>query len=93
MQKELPKPAIYGSLVVVVAVLGFFLFRALSGPGEIPRTKPLYYDPAKPLPDYLMKSLPPDQRDRIIQQIKATGIPKPGAANSAPTAQSGPPGR
>lgn len=58
MKKEIPTPAIIAAVVVLVAIVGFFLFRAASG-DEIKAEVPKSPNFIEGIPAYVKEGRPP----------------------------------
>jgi|GEM_PF-3793564 len=76
MKKEIPKPLIAGSLALVAVVLAVVGYRALSGPGELPKPK----NSTAPPPAYILEKLSPEMRGKMGGSAPA-GSPAGGTGN------------
>ncbi|MBX3095732.1 MAG: hypothetical protein KF812_02610 [Fimbriimonadaceae bacterium] len=88
MKKEIPKWAVVTAIVVAVAIGGFFLNRAISGPPELPAPK---IKVQQEIPDHLKGRLDPETEAQIREQTQKYGEIDPNAA-PAPSPSNGPPG-
>ncbi|MFM9873807.1 MAG: hypothetical protein ACKVQS_10125 [Fimbriimonadaceae bacterium] len=71
MKKQLPLPAVIAAVVAVLAVGIFFLMQAGKSGTE--------FEPAPvtgKTPDYILQSLPPEQRAKIEADEKRMGLDK-----------------
>lgn len=69
MKKPLPLPAVIGAIAVVLAIGGFFLFRAGSGEPEFKAAPP-----TGKTPDYILDQMSPEQRAKVIAEEERLGL-------------------
>lgn len=85
MKKEIPSWVFVSSVAVVVLVGGFFLVRAVQGPGELPAPK---IKVSQEIPDHLKGKLSPELEAKIREQTSRFAEIDPNApkASGGPTA-------
>ncbi len=89
MKKEVPVWVVVSSIVLVVLVGGFFIFRAMAGPADLPAPK---IKVKQAIPDHLKGKLTPEQEAQILEQTKKYGEIDPNAAGSSPAPTAPPSG-
>lgn len=86
MKREIPKPVVYSTVVIVLALAGFFGYRALSGPPEFPAAK-LKLGPEGAVPSYMKGKMTPEMEKMIEEQTKKYGAVEGGGnGGNQPTA-------
>ncbi len=88
MKKEIPIWAVVSSIGVVVIIAGYFIFKAVSGPPDLPAPK---IKVKEEIPEYLKGRLSSEMERTIREQTKKYGEIDPNAP-SGPTPLNGPPG-
>lgn len=75
LKKEIPNWVVITSIVVVVCIGGYFLGRAIMGPGELPAPK---IKVKEVVPEHLKGKLSPETEALIREQTKKYGDVQPG---------------
>ena len=70
MKKEVPVWVVVSSIVLVVLVGGFFIFRAMAGPPDLPAPK---INVKPEIPERLKGKLSPEMEKQAIEQAKKYG--------------------
>ncbi len=70
MKKEVPVWVVVSSIVLVVLVGGFFIFRAMAGPPDLPAPK---INVKPEIPEHLKGKLSPEMEKQAIEQAKKYG--------------------
>lgn len=89
MKKEIPTWAVVSSISVVLLIGVFFVYRAISGPAELPAPK---IKVQQEVPEHLKGQLSPEMEAKIREQTQKYGEVDPNAP-APPTAgpSNGPP--
>lgn len=88
MKKEIPMWAVISMISVVVIIAGFFIFKAVSGPGDLPAPK---IKVKEEVPSHLKGKISPEMEQQIREQTKKFGEVDPNApaGGAAPGPPSG----
>jgi hypothetical protein len=70
MKKEVPSWVVITSIAVVVLIGGFFIYKAIAGPGELAAPK---IHVKEEIPEHLKGHLPPEVEAQIREQTKKYG--------------------
>jgi len=81
MKKEIPQPLVIGSIALVVLVAGFLLWKAIQGPGELPRA-PITIG-SEPIPSYMKDQMTPEMQKMIEEQTQKYGAQQGGATSES----------
>lgn len=76
MKQKLPNWVVISAIALVVVVGGFLIFRASSGPGDMPAPK---IKVKQEVPDHLKGKVPPEVEAQIREQTKKYGEVDPNA--------------
>lgn len=81
MKKEIPTWVFGATIAVAVVIGGFFLARALMGPGDLPAPK---IKVKQEIPEHLKGNLSPEMEAQIREQTRKYGEVDPNAPGPTP---------
>lgn len=86
MKEKLPNWVVATAITLVLGVGGFFIFRAMSGPGDLPAPK---IKVRQEVPEHLQGKLTPEMEAQIREQTKKYGEVDPNAPAPEPRKPNG----
>lgn len=81
MKKEIPQPVMFGAIALAVIVAGFFFWRGIQGPPELPRA-PIHVG-EEAVPGYMKDQMTPEMQKMIEEQTKKYGTPSSATSESS----------